>query len=359
MASSKLIAKTLDAAEFFGGDLSAFIDTIVKVHSFEGASRSSFYSCEYEGVKFFVKLSLHSRPLVETKGGLTQVDTELAILRALKKDVLDTHKSPCVLEVIHAMVRGGVAGMLPGRNICDQLTNGMREPSTIRDSVYLTLCKYADLIESDIAFDKVTFMVLDKCNFSLSVYLRGYTESPVHFAIMKSILFMIIHVFCVFQEKWPKFRHADLHLGNVMLSIDANYKFTGRSKYVILQFDGRKFAVPYFGIYPKIIDFGHSAIPELGIKSPALAEDTFLFRRSENDLLFLFYCIYNTVPHTRDITQLLSVLEPNLTYIKYYTPTIRKIEDKIPGYRDMLMNPVFDYCAIEKIRAEDIYEEFA
>ncbi len=352
MSSGKLIAKTLDVGDFFGKTLEDFIDSVIKIHSFEGASRSSFYTCEYEGIRFFVKMSLHSRPLA---GRITQVDTELAVLQLLKKEIIERRRSPCVLEIIYAVTRDNIKGMLPGT--CAQLTSGLRQPTTIKDSIHLTICKYIDLIESGIAFDKVTFMVLDKCNFALSVYLRGYTESPIHFAIIKAIIFMIIHVFCVIGELMPGFHHADLHLGNVMLAINPNFTFSG-PKYVILTFAGRKFAVPYFGIYPKIIDFGHSAVPSHNIKSPALQEDAFIFRRSKNDLLFLFYCIYNMVPYTRDITQLLSKLEPNLTYINYYTPTIRKIEDKIPSYKTMLFNPAFDYEDPGNLSPELIYEEF-
>lgn len=344
-----LIAKT--TAVFFNCEnLQPWIDSIVQIHPFEGVSRSTFYSCCVSHVAFFVKVSLHTDVGVV---GRSQVDTEIAVLQLLGKRITRKRRSPCVLELIsYKTCKVSRLRLTPA--ICDALCTGIRTPASITDAVHSTLCRYKDLVSAGLARDKLTFMVLDKCNFTLEDYLRKYTETPVNFAVFKALLFMVIHALCVIDEEFPGFWHADLHLRNVMLTVDSSYVYSmTQPKFVVLRFQGVQYAVPYVGLCPKLIDFGHSWIPTEGIKSPA-ADPSFVHRRHRNDLLFLFHCVYGATERTREIPRLLAALEPTQSYVAFYVPKIKK---KVASYAEMLRNDVFDY-RVESIPARYVYDEF-
>lgn len=317
-------------------NLDAFIASIVVIHPFEGVSRSTFYSCVVDHVAFFVKVSLHT----DLGKGASQVDTEIEVIKLLTKYITRRKRSPCLLEMVsHKTCK--VTGLKLSADNCTALCGGLKTLASITDSVNVTFCRYKDLVSAGLARDKVTFMVLDKCNFTLEDYLRRYQDTPVGYSIFASLLWLIIHFMCVVRETFPDFWHADLHLRNVMLTVDNGYRHhPAEPKWLIMTYKGNQYCVPYVGLIPKIIDFGHSEIPSRGINSPG-NDDAFKFRRSQNDLLFLFHVIHAVAGHYNDVSKLLATLDPSMSYVAFYAP---KIDLKsVPTYSQMLENPVFDY----------------
>lgn len=332
--------------------MDAFIASIVVIHPFEGVSRSTFYSCVVDHVAFFVKVSLHT----DLGRGPSQVDTEIEIIRLLTEQITRRKRSPCLLEMVkHKTCK--VSGVRMSADNCLALCGGLKALTSITDSVNVTFCRYKDMVKAGLARDRVTFMVLDKCNFTLEEYLRRYQDTPVGYAIFASLLWMIIHFMCVVRECFPDFWHADLHLRNVMLSVDAGYRHApAEPKWLVMAFAGTKYCVPYVGLIPKVIDFGHSEIPSRGVHSPG-NDAAFKFRRSQNDLLFLFHVIHAVAGHHRDISALLAALDPTMSYVGFYAPKIDV--GKVPTYREMLENPVFDYRVKgEGPHARYVYDEF-
>ena len=176
---------------------------------------------------------------------------------------------------------------------------------------------------------------------------------------------MIIHAFRSIQYVFPKFHHFDFHTENFMLKFNHAYQFKSNSpKFLVFNISGDKFAVPYFGIIPKIIDFGFSSLPEMGIISSATRDRVLMFDRSENDLLFLFHWIYRTTnsygsDRHGTIEKFLTALDPTRSYISYDTEYIRKVKDKIPTYDEMLNNKVFKEYIDNNLPKSQIYEEYS
>ena len=81
-------------------------------------------------------------------------------------------------------------------------------------------------------------------------FLKKYKPiiQPIH---IKTIVFQILWTLYIIQQKYPTFRHNDLHMGNVLL--DLNFKNTGGMKY---KTDKTTFWVPNIGITSMINDFG-------------------------------------------------------------------------------------------------------
>jgi hypothetical protein len=149
-----------------------------------------------------------------------------------------------------------------------------------------------------------------------------------------------------------------------MLKFDQGYKFKASDqKFLVFIIDGVKYYVPYFGIIPKIIDFGFSSLPEENIVSNAVEDRAQMYFRSQNDLLLLFHWIYHILKQSGGdklgrIDKILQHLEPNRTYVQYYTEYIRKVESQIPSYEDMVKNRVWTEYKNSKVKDRQIYAEY-
>lgn len=357
--------KKLEAGNLFNcSDISKFISSIVQVLPFKGVSMSRFYICEYKRVRFLTKLCFYHKTAPELYGKISrkvvsQTDAELNILKIFKCKLIDKNITPCILELVYEKICNGLGKMSPNANICEQLILDYYGYIP-EDGVGQLICKYKDLVRANLAHDKCAFLVLEKCDMSLNEYLIKSTDTAVNAAVFKSLLFMIIYTVYAICSIYPGFRHYDLHTDNIMLKFDPNYKFqTTNPKFLIFIINGEIYSVPYFGIIPKIIDFGFSIIPEEGIISNITEDRAQMYYRAENDLLYLFHWIYYVNRNKFErINRLLSLLEPNKSYINYYTKHIRSIENKIPTYEDMIKNSVWDEYRNHKITKNQIYTEF-
>jgi hypothetical protein len=131
----------------------------------------------------------------------------------------------------------------------------------------------------------------------------------------------------------------------------------------VFTIDGARYAVPYFGIVPKIIDFAYSVLPEEGVVSNVVKDRATMFSRPHNDLLVLFHWVHqHSIRAGRDkmgrINKILHQLEPNGSYIQFNADHIRKIESQIPTYEDMIKNPVWDEYKKFSPPKSQIYNEF-
>lgn len=409
MTNDLLSKKIEDNRVFNCKNLDNFIRSIYKVLPYKGISMSRFYVCQVGGIRFLTKMSFYRKSPMEIYGdkkyiadkniigGKEQVltksrlkpskhkahkthnhqkkkkssepplisptkaikikdqqevlthqyiDAEIRILKLFKENIIYRNYTPCILELVHSCVCNSVDKLVPDDSICSRLMLDYRDTEP-EDDVDQLLCKYNDLVKNGLAHNKCAFLVLEKCDITLDEYLRRGVDTPVTMAVFKSLLFLIIYTLYVIKKLYPKFVHYDLHTDNIMLKFDPNYKYKATNqRYIVVYIGKERYTVPYFGICPKIIDFGFSKIPEENIYSPATQDVQQMYYRSENDLLFLFHFIYDTVTKSGSdkygrVDKLLSRLEPNRTYVHFYTEYIRKIEDKIPSYETMLKNYVF------------------
>jgi serine/threonine protein kinase len=357
------------ANSFFDcSNLDDFVDSIVQALPFKGSSQSRFYNCEVDGVRFLTKLCFYRKTNAEiygriTRGVVPHIEAEINILRILRQKITEHNLSPCILEMVGFKICDGLAKITPRDKYCEQMVLDQHDLSPQSDVEQL-MCKYVDLVRSGLAHDKCAFLVLDKCDMTFDDYLCKSINTPVSMAVFKSLLFQIIYTIYVIHRIYPKFRHYDLHTENIMLKFDSNYKFKATNpKFLSFPVGGHNYLVPYFGIIPKIIDFGFSVLPEEGVVSNIIDDRLTMYYRSDNDILFLFHWIHLTLAHTGAdklgrVEKLLSRLEPNRAYVQYYTEYIRKISNKIPTYEQMITNPVWDEYKKIKIPKHQIYNAF-
>lgn len=364
-----VIRKKIIASNIFNcSDLTDFISSIIYVMPFKGVSMSRFYMCKLDGFRFLTKLCFYRKTPPEIYGKVSKnviphIDAEINILKIFKEKFIDTNITPCILELIVAKVCEGISKIVPKERVCERLMLDYSE-SVPEDDIDQLMCKYYDLVKNDLAHDKCAFLVLDKCDMNIDDYLRKSVNTPVSMAVFKSLLFMIIYTIYAINQVYPRFRHYDLHTENIMLRFDPSYKFRATNpKFLVFMIDGEQYSVPYFGIIPKIIDFGYSSLPEEGIVSNATEDRVQMYFRSDNDLLFLFHFIHYTLSHTGGdklgrVDKLLTKLEPNRTYIHYNTEHIRKVANKIPTYEQMVKNRAFAEYKKYKPPKNQIYNEF-
>jgi hypothetical protein len=116
------------------------------------------------------------------------------------------------------------------------------------------------------------------------------------------------------------------------------------------------FSVPYYGFVAKIIDFGFSSIPEMGIQSSIAHDPTIGIVRNQNDLLFLFHDLHNLAGNNRKILQLLEQLEPTRAYTHLNKTHIQENAAAIATYADMVFSDVFaEYRAATPVAAWHTY----
>ena len=337
-------------------DLTTFTHSIIKQMAVYGVSQSKFYICSYfnptAGVSgnnyFLTKVYFYHKTPKELysdkpSAGLAYADAEIKILELLR-DFIDRGVTPCILRMDY-------------HKICTASKNQVTcSRSLIRDDPSeINLCEYLNMVNSGLAHDKYAFLVLEMCDITLNTYLHNIVDAPIGVAIFKSIIFQIIHAFYVIKRKYPGFRHCDLHTDNVMISIDHDFKYDARDqRYVCFVIDGVKYYLPYFGVTPKIIDFGYAIIPSAGIVSNIVDDRIIMFKRSQNDILLLFHHINHTLEthpkkNLRRIKDLMRALEPNMSYTHYITENVRANESLIPTYADMIKNKVWkEYNKVQK-----------
>lgn len=349
-------------------DLSTFINSIIYVLPYSGASMSRFYMCEYNNVKFLMKLCFYRKSAYElydkkkSKLIMNNMDAEIEILNLFKKMFVDKNITSCIIEYVYIKKCGNINKLL--KNIkCDKVINEFSDLKPEND-LYRSMCKYRDLVDSNLAHDRCAFIVMDKCDMSFDQYIQKTLNAHVHIYIFKSILFQIIHAFYAITRVYPNFHHWDLHTDNILLKFDQEYKFDNNSpKFLVYTIKNIEYYVPYFGIIPKIIDFGFSSVPEAKIMSMASEDILYTYYRTNNDLLLLFYWIDNIIAninkdYKNPILTLLSDLEPNKSYIHYDTSYIRKIETDIPTYEDMILNKVWNEYKNKNISEDKIYKKY-
>jgi serine/threonine protein kinase len=366
---SGVVTQKITAGNLFDcSNLADFIASIVQVLPFKGISMSRFYDCDIDGVRFLTKLCFYRKSAPElygkkSKNTLPHTDAEINILRVFKKRFTDRNITPCILELVYYKVCNSLSKITPRNKVCEQLVLEYKDYGPAED-VAQTICKHADLVHNGLAHDKCAFLVLDKCDITLDTYLQRSVNTPISTAVFKSLLFQIIYTLYAINKVYPKFRHYDLHTENIMLKFDPTYKFKATNqKFLVFTIDGEKYYMPYFGIIPKIIDFGFSSLPEEGIVSNAVEDRAQMYFRSQNDLLLLFHWIYHILKQSGGdklgrIDKLLQHLEPNRTYVQYYTEYIRKVETEIPTYEDMIKNRVWSEYKNSKVRPNQIYAEY-
>lgn len=344
---SGVLAERLTAANIFDcGDLSNFIETITSILPFGGISMARLYNCIIGKTKFLTKVSFFAKSAPEiynASNNKPHPEAEIMILTRLRNIFLANKITPCIVELVYGH-RCNKVTML-AKNICkmDKLTDSAAKPSA---DLVKYLCDFNNMVKEGLAHDSMVFLVLERCDMTVSEFLRKHSSLPITYFIIKSMLFQIILTLTLIHDIYPNFKHYDLHSDNVMFKIDPNFVLDfSRPSYLIYKRKGLKYYVPYFGLIPKIIDFGHSVIPEEKIYSSAIDDKRHMYGRAGMDILLLLYDMRRTLASVSknfaQYDELFSMIDPSNLYVEYDTNAIRNSGDSFESYEIML--ELFDY----------------
>lgn len=308
--------------------LDVFMNSIVGEFDFRGSSGNLFYKCNYKNVDYFIKLCFYRMTTLEYSGCVSGnnkqiTDTEILILQELEQNILSNNYTDGVIKLYHVTT-------------CNDITVGMPEDCDytqydgIKKSLLSILCMYANSVRRGFAYDKISFMHIEQCHTTLHNYISKEFDTSLDFKIFKSILFHIIYTLYCINTLYPGFVHNDLHCDNILIKIDDQFDFdVSNIQYCQYNILNNKYYVPYYGITPKIIDFGLSSMPSKNITS-IINDDKKMKSNYNNDLLFLlhninYYIVTDSKSHQLDnMINLFDKLNPDKVYQHFYIADVLK-----------------------------------
>jgi serine/threonine protein kinase len=340
-----------DIKDIFNCDnLDNFINSIIKVLPFKGYSDSRFFKCQVNGISFLVKLSLYKKTDPEVYGISRKenpTDTEIKILELLKDELIYKNLTPCIIETLYTKKCNTHKYILSSQRECDRLL--MYGHDSIKDMVKDVFCYHKELVDAGLNYDSFAFIVIEECDITLREYLtKHFLFGRIDYEIFRSIMFQIFHAYHQIKTLYPDFYHGDFHGDNIMLKVDKTFKYDPDRPYYLLfnTNDLGQFAVPYFGIIAKIIDFGFSSIPAKGIHS-AIEDDKYItFKSLSNDILFLMADIYKFLDLDRIYNEFVisfyQTLMPSGAYRIVNNDYINRNKDMSIESKDILTNKVYE-----------------
>lgn len=273
-----------------------FIKNIVAYLPYRGASNATFVLAKYLDVNFLVKIS----PYIKTRyekytdyKGIHAVDVEIKIMEELKKFLIEGNISPNVIELIYHKKCDNIRKSI-SENQCYALELG--ETLSIKEVLYSTFCSFMFQADNDLARDCYAFLVMEKGDKTLFSYLnRSIEDIDDEFIYkVKTILFQICYTLYRIKRQYPSFLHGDLHAANIVLKMDREYEYKpNTTKYLLFgKKEKTQYYIPYFGIIPKILDFGNSKMTEIDAVSPDTEDFIVKYLMFDNDFLTLLWRLH-------------------------------------------------------------------
>lgn len=348
---------------FSCSNLKSFIKIIIDVLPFSGISDSKFFLCEVRGKQFLTKLSLYKKTDPELYGRhhqhhLHPIDTEMAILHTFKTEFIDTNITPCILQLLYSKKCNDISKILPADINCDNYVF-TEKFTNYDDYVHHIFCDFNKLIKNNLARDSVAFLVMERGDITFRSYLESYNDnSPIDVVMFKSLLFQIIYTLYRIKQKYPKFRHNDLHVENIMLIFDSQFTYNPEKPMFLLFGKKKPFVVPYFGVICKIIDFGYSILPELQLISNISDDKLWTYYHIDNDIIGLFCSIYDTVKEKNNtyLSSILQEFDETNSFLYCDAEYIRRI--KLPSINDIMLNKMWDIYRTDIPKPASIYKWF-
>lgn len=250
-------------------------------------------------------------------------DVELAILKIFVEDFKDPNDKSRLYPITEILAY----------NKCDDLRNIMPKekcasetPEYDTDSgnfLKFKLCNIVKLIENGNARPEYVVARMTYCEISLDrLIINSSGENLSHLFVLMSYIFQVLHTLYRIKKKYPKFRHGDLHTGNVLVRTRDNTLISAEKKKFfrqITEYDylDDRWRVPKMAQYVKIIDFGFSELPERSIYNitrlnPYMKKQ---IANDENTFLHSVYTANLAGPNNNNLTRFLQTLDPTHNFI--------------------------------------------
>jgi hypothetical protein len=245
---------------------------IVDAQSLATFGRSGNYSCAIGDVPFFVKIALyylfvHDLWEVPEAPARMIVDVEIDVMRAIKERIIDKGYTPHFAEILYVSKCDNISKFIRDLPKCDEQLAGHVRGDNYPQSL---LCSFTDLVRGKNALDKFALIFSESCEFHIKEFIVRYSPvfPSVRDIMIQAIMFQVYYTLEVATRVWSKFRHGDLLPHNIMVKLAHHgEKYLEPRRYLRYELDHNVWNVPFFGFFVKIIDFGHSSIPNEGIES--------------------------------------------------------------------------------------------
>ncbi len=355
---------------FVCNDLGKFTATVLHAQQLQSSTKPILCYCQYGGVNFITKINASSTNILNQNGIetpkeiLPETDTEIKVLAILKKRIIDTNASPCILEMVyHKKCSFDSFELKDGE--CDKLfaTKGMLD---VNDYINYHICDYRDMNKAKLVGKYIHFLVLEQCDVIFADFLATGIKTPLSILMLKSFLFQLIYTLYVLKKVYPQFKHGDLHAQNIMLKFDHSYKFQAE-KIQLLRFciNGKCYHIPYFGIFVKLIDFGRSSIPEEGIFSDTVLYKHVTYEDRPSEMTQTLHMLYlygknkvETPTIKKSMMQMAKLIDSSKVYKSNSTPYIKSNSHKISSYWQMLNCQLFEDYRERTVKESRVYKTY-
>jgi hypothetical protein len=297
---------------------------------------------EVRGVEMMMKVAAYTRwftldPKNIPTGAEHHVSTEISMLWEIRKRVIEQNYSSAFVEIMYS------------RNCPLPAKHEFKFQELDSGSLKSVLRRGQNVDVSDVAL-----ILLEKCTMTFKKFVPRLLFAQ-EISLFKSVLFTLIHGWHVLHLVIPDFRHGDTHDENFMVKINPGAGMCDNPPVDILYALGKTYAIPYFGITPKVIDFDHAKSEALGIVTyTANMRSVNMF---DNELARLFHELTRRLPKIRGQSefsvgalQLLYQISPRHSYVE----DIDVINDKFPTTDEMLRcEPFQEYVLADSILEGD------
>lgn len=309
-----MVEKIIDCGNIVG----SIAKYTVSVEDIRSAGRAAILYMNVDGKEFVVKMTTYDNPgpmALPAIPGITYLaapENEIAIMRHLRKKIIRKGISPCIVELLSTKICDGALGQaLVWQN--DDIT---RHNSLTPESILIRKLVFEyDMMKRGVVHDKIAFVALEKLGTTFANYLRILRDDALGKTIVLSVMWWLLYTIGAIRQTFPGFQHGDIHLGNIMIYSDWNYSLGDGIKYIQVNVGERVYYIPYLGILPKIIDFGHSSMPSESIASN-YTRLTYYSDKTKDDMYYLFNGIYKNLvtgvqtPSTRYLNTIITALSP-------------------------------------------------
>lgn len=258
---------TKDSSGFIQcGSLQKILGKTVNVLSnLESLSDAIILLIELGKQQYVVKLTPYKYNVFELQGAekirknyVEEIDCENRILTILRDEILDSNVSPCIIRIVDFAV-------------CKDFNGDFAKvkASGLTPGIYDSLVAWSYRVSVGIYKAAYNLEMNEACAYTLGRYMKNYRDTPLDYVQLKSMLFMILYTLYRVKKLFPEFRHRDLHTGNILIMPAHDYVLETKNLQVLRFVDKQlgTYEIPFFGLYPKIADFGHASIPEKDVRS--------------------------------------------------------------------------------------------
>lgn len=254
----------------------------------------------------------------------------------------ETKIDAIIAQELYSSVNYGIGRVLDIKylNIDDYIDtiNKFEINNSILGLLFDTIMSYYTRLRYDTIGPEFQISFSEAYQISLSDYISHLSVNFVNaIKSLKIIIMQVYYIMASIKKIYPRFRHYDLHPGNIMLKINATFGKDQDDIYDKYIFNKIIFYLPYQGFSCKCIDFGFSILPEKNMYSSSFAiengfpQPSASYSDEQIFILTLFMLINKQDNADEIINGLKDFNKISLDYSNYMEKRSRSINNIIPN----------------------------